>query len=204
MFYHYTYFVNGVPEYVGKGVERRALAHLVAGNQTYWARHVKKAVKEGCDVQIKMAYVENEQAALDEETRLIALYGRRNIGTGTLFNLTDGGEGVSGMRMSEESKAKMRAKKLGVPRSEESRRAQSIGQTGRKGHTSNLGKKYTPWSAEDRAAQSARGKGRVQSEETKAKRESSLAIRRMDPAYKQKLSESTKAAWAKRKSEATA
>jgi hypothetical protein len=39
---------------------------------------------------------EDEAEAFAKEIELIALYGRRNLKKGTLFNLTDGGEGGSG------------------------------------------------------------------------------------------------------------
>jgi hypothetical protein len=48
---------------------------------------------------------EDEQAAFDKEVELIALYGRRDLGRGALFNLTDGGEGASGsIRTAEQKK----------------------------------------------------------------------------------------------------
>jgi len=39
------------------------------------------------------------------EKELIKLYGRRNLETGSLVNLTDGGEGMVGYKMTEEQKA---------------------------------------------------------------------------------------------------
>jgi hypothetical protein len=52
--------------------------------------------------------VENvdEELALFIEEEFITKYGRRDLGTGVLTNLTNGGDGVSGFVRSEESKAK--------------------------------------------------------------------------------------------------
>ena len=46
----------------------------------------------------------SEQDALDIEKAAIELYGRINNGTGCLANLTDGGDGVSGLIHSEETR----------------------------------------------------------------------------------------------------
>ena len=53
------------------------------------------------------------------EKAYIKLLGRRNNSTGTLCNLTDGGEGPSGWIPSEETKSKIRAAKAGKPLSPE-------------------------------------------------------------------------------------
>lgn len=54
---------------------------------------------------------ETERYALSEEVRLIKEYGRVSDG-GILTNLTVGGEGVSGLVMTEESKRKMSGRRL--------------------------------------------------------------------------------------------
>lgn len=110
-FYTYTYVIGGVPEYVGKGRHtsqpvnangERCLAHITRTPRTYWERHLSCALLAGKDFHIETNDHASEEAAFIEERRLIALHGRRDQGTGTLFNLTDGGEGHVGFKQSPE------------------------------------------------------------------------------------------------------
>lgn len=54
------------------------------------------------------------EEACEKEKEFISLYGRLNINTGILANMTDGGEGTFGLKWSEESKLKnnIRLKKI--------------------------------------------------------------------------------------------
>jgi len=77
----------GEPFYVGKGnarrikQERRNRFHVfIASKYPGWTRDIE--------------FIGNEVDCLAEEVRLISLHGRRDLGTGTLVNLTAGGEGV--------------------------------------------------------------------------------------------------------------
>ena len=58
------------------------------------------------------------EEALEKEKEFIALYGRRDLGKGTLANMTDGGDGAIGIIQSEESKEKRRLKSIGRKQSE--------------------------------------------------------------------------------------
>jgi len=61
------------------------------------------------------------QEACIKEKEFILIYGRITLGTGTLSNLTDGGGGILGLKMSDSTKDKMRAKKKGFPLAPEHR-----------------------------------------------------------------------------------
>lgn len=117
MFYVYIYkdprpTKNQQVVYVGKGTGDRAWYHWnkrVRHNKGFGAflallrreslEPIIEIVKEGLD----------EAEAFYEEIRLIATYGRRDLKTGTLFNLTDGGEGISGAIRTDEWKSNISA-----------------------------------------------------------------------------------------------
>lgn len=102
-FYVYLYLrEDATPYYVGKGKNLRA-----------WAKHnVNLPRDEDRIVFIARNLSESEAHLL--EKRLIASYGRKNNNTGILRNLTDGGEGISGYKHSEESKQKNRESNSGA------------------------------------------------------------------------------------------
>ena len=56
--------------------------------------------------------------AVKKEIEFISFYGRRNLGKGTLVNLTDGGEGNIGYKPSIETREKQRNYRLGKKHSE--------------------------------------------------------------------------------------
>jgi hypothetical protein len=116
MYYVYVYrdprpTKNNQPVYVGKGMGDRDLSHWSkrSHNKPFqdFIAHLK--VREMEAPCIRVFETENEQEAFDKEKELIALYGRRDIGTGTLFNKTNGGEGVAGYTKSEQEKSNDRA-----------------------------------------------------------------------------------------------
>lgn len=56
----------------------------------------------------------SEREAFETEVIFIWYYGRKDIGTGCLRNLTDGGEGgIQGIKPSEETRQKMREARIG-------------------------------------------------------------------------------------------
>ena len=91
-FYVYEHATeDGEVFYIGKGTGDRAWRK--AGRSRYWNNVARKHGRVVRIVEDKMSELE----AFDLEKLLIAQYGRRDEGTGTLVNLTPGGEGVSGL-----------------------------------------------------------------------------------------------------------
>jgi hypothetical protein len=101
-YYVYAHYVSGSSEpfYIGKGKDKRAWSKN--GHNQYWDRIVNKY-----DYEVKLLY-ENltENDAHGIEMGLIEKYGRVDIKTGCLVNMTYGGEGASGVIQSESQKQK--------------------------------------------------------------------------------------------------
>jgi hypothetical protein len=103
MFYVYVYrdprpTKNNQPVYIGKGTGDRDLSHWSRGShnkpfQDFISHLKQRDLVAPCQ---RVFETEDEAEAFAKEIELIALYGRRNLKMGTLFNLTDGGEGGSG------------------------------------------------------------------------------------------------------------
>ncbi len=93
------------PIYVGKGSrDRRAKTHLSQNaHNRFLTNIIQKIRKDGMEPIVDIAFrFKTEQEAFEKEKELIALFGRRSDGTGSLTNITSGGEGVSGVKYSEE------------------------------------------------------------------------------------------------------
>lgn len=94
----YTYIYSdpsreNEPFYVGKGSNRRAWKHLNGNdNNPALDRRIKKMGRFGIQPNIKVENCSSEQEAFNFEIRLIQRIGRKNLGTGPLLNLTDGGD----------------------------------------------------------------------------------------------------------------
>ena len=80
---------------IGKNVKR---AYNIYNRSDYWEKIVKK---HGYEVEILLEDLTWEEACIKEK-EFIRLYGRKNLGLGTLCNLTDGGDGTPGIKRSEE------------------------------------------------------------------------------------------------------
>ena len=114
-YYVYGYFrEDGTPYYIGKGKGRRA-----------WNSH-KRNMLPGDRSRIKILLDGmTEEEALEAERDLISLLGRKDLGSGCLRNLTDGGEGTSGRShvTSVEHREKLSVAAKGKPKTEAHRRA---------------------------------------------------------------------------------
>lgn len=98
---------TGVCFYVGKGKDNRAYSMNRKGWHSYI---VAKLEGNGLRVEVRIvADGMSEQDAFDLERRRIAHHGRKDRGTGTLVNSTDGGDGRAGWKASPETCAKIAA-----------------------------------------------------------------------------------------------
>src|SRR5687767_9844318 len=122
-FYVYVFFyLTGVPCYVGKGKGNRWLEHERRKRATsiHLQRLILEAKRQGLELpRIKIREDLSEDEAFILERELIKIIGRRDLGTGPLVNLTDGGDGAVGQIMSQEARDKLRDFNLGKTLSEE-------------------------------------------------------------------------------------
>jgi hypothetical protein len=134
------------PIYVGKGNGKRASFHKTRANNPILKRKIAKMNGLGLEPIVEI-YQDNlsDQEALNLEIQLISKFGRIDLKTGTLCNLTEGGEGSSGRIMSEETKKLWSQQRKGKKQteaqyaancnriiSEETRKKQSEANKGRK------------------------------------------------------------------------
>jgi len=98
MYYTYAYLrKDKTPYYIGKGKGRRL--YTKSGNE------IKLPKEKSRIIFLKQNLTEEE--AFKHEIYMIAVFGRKDLGTGILRNKTNGGEGSSGLIRSEEFKRKM-------------------------------------------------------------------------------------------------
>lgn len=116
-FYVYIYRKPcGMPFYVGKGKGDRAYHHLTEARKEITTdtnrlkiNIIQKILREGNDPTIQ--FVEtgmDEEKAFEFECVLISEIGSVDLGTGTLANMTDGGEGSVGYKHSKQAIEKIR------------------------------------------------------------------------------------------------
>lgn len=130
----YVYVLNNVisgSSYVGKSTDpkrrwRRHKTDANAGCELPLHRAIRKYGIDAFELQI-LEECSSDAEALLAEAQQIASYRQRGI---TLYNLTDGGEGASGMKMSEESRAAIRHKLMGHSVTDETRSKLSLAQKG--------------------------------------------------------------------------
>tara|TARA_R110002050_G_scaffold66762_3_gene144664 strand:+ start:25 stop:597 length:573 start_codon:yes stop_codon:yes gene_type:complete len=111
MFYTYAYLrEDGTPYYIGKGSGERTTEFHIGRSKNFIPSEDRILI-------LKDNLTEEE--AFRHEIYLISVLGRKDLGTGILRNLTDGGEGCTGMRHSEETRERIRQITTGVKQSEE-------------------------------------------------------------------------------------
>jgi hypothetical protein len=176
-FYTYAYLrEDRTPYYIGKG----------QGSRVYSKHRTTNSPKDKSRI-IFLKQNLTEQEAFKHEIYMIAVFGRKDLGTGILHNRTNGGDGSSGMvhseetrkkmsatakNMSENHKAKISAAAKGRLFSEETRaKLSAVGKNmskERRAKMSELHKGKT-YSEESKRKMSESSKGKTHSEETKAK-----------------------------------
>lgn len=123
-FYVYAYLrEDGSPYYIGKGEKLRA-----------WKPHRRRNGADllpKCSDRIIVLYANlTELWSIVLERKLIRWYGRKDLGTGILVNLTDGGEGTTGRVFTDLQKSTMREIMRGRGPSKKTRKAVSIARKG--------------------------------------------------------------------------
>jgi hypothetical protein len=137
-YYTYAYLrEDGTPYYIGKGKGNR----LYKKGSRVFAPPPKNRI-------IFLKENLTEQEAFKHEIYMIAVFGRKDLGTGILHNKTDGGDGVSGAKLpkTEEHKKKISSSHIGkkrTPFSEEWKQkiSKNLSHRYEKGHSSFIGEK---------------------------------------------------------------
>ena len=183
MYYVYSYLrEDNSPYYIGKGTKGRAYAS---------ANHRIKAPKNKERIYIIKDNL-TEEEAYDLEKLYILIFGRVDLETGILRNLSDGGEGPTGYKTTPEQRRKIALSRMGekhplygVSPSKETRKKQSLVMKGRfvgdknpmykQTHTEENRKKISdrhkgvPKTEEHKRKIAEANKGKVASEETRKK-----------------------------------
>lgn len=104
------------PFYIGVGSSANYFrAYRKSNRNSHWNNIVKHADYE---VQILFDNLSDEEARL-KEIEFISLYGRVDLGTGSLVNLTDGGDGCLSRKMTTDISSKIGKANKGKKRTQE-------------------------------------------------------------------------------------
>jgi hypothetical protein len=212
MFYIYAHYKaddpNGLPFYIGKGKGKRDQSKH---RNPYW-KNISN--KHGFIVK-RLAENLTEVEAWDLEKKLIAHYGRLYNNTGCLCNLSEGGEGASGVIHTEVTKQKWSKAKqgktweeiFGTEKAAEMREQRKLNaknhsdETKRKISESKKGSHNPMWgkklSVEQRKKLSdlrkgkpSPNKGKKYSESARLNYKQAAILRSNDPTWRKKISES--------------
>lgn len=158
-FYVYAYLrSDNSPYYIGKG----------SGLRAWNSNHTINLPKDKTRVVILEQGL-SEVGALGLERRMIRWYGRKDLNSGILRNKTDGGEGVTGRIVTQQTRIQIQEKlkgKLIGPRTEETKKKIS---------NKLLGLKRGPMSDKQKEKLSASNSGKTNSIESNIKRSFSMS-----------------------------
>ena len=192
IYYTYAYLrEDRTPYYIGKG----------KGNRAY--NRSKNCIKPPKDKSRIIFLKQNltEEEAFKHEIYMIAVFGRKDLGTGILHNRTNGGDGGSGRIMSEKNRKKLSERmkgennpQYGKIRSEETRRKLSETHKGKNNHFYNKthSEETKRKISEVRKGKIPWNKGKTLSEETKRKISEALKGKTLSEETRKKLSEARK------------
>jgi len=191
-YYTYAYLrEDKTPYYIGKG----------KGDRIYSTNRIIKPPKDKSRI-IFLKKNLTEEEAFRHEIYMIDVFGRKDLGTGILYNMTDGGEGSSGWVPSEETRKKLSERQKGEKNhnygktaSEETKIKMSVSRKG-KTHSEESKIKMSEAhkgkiiSEESKKRMSVANKGKILSEETKIKM--SAAKKNISEETRRKISETSK------------
>ena len=182
-YYTYAYLrEDKTPYYIGKGKEDRIYSKQ---------RSIKPPKDKSRIIYLKQNLTEEE--AFKHEIYMIAVFGRKDLGTGILHNRTGGGEGASGNIHSEETKRKIsEANKgntncLGKTHSDETKRKLSESHKGK-----TLSEEHRRKMSESRKGENHYLYGKTHSNETKRKLSESHKGKTISKETKRKMSDAHK------------
>lgn len=181
--------------YIGIAKSKRRPYSKFSRN-TFWKNVVAKS-----EYQVEIiASPETWEDCCELEQLLISEYGRADLGTGTLVNLTNGGEGIVGRIISEKERQRMKTAFKGRKHSEESKAKIGLAGIGRTASDEtkaklSLAKKGKPLSEEHK--EKLRLSKQNISDETKAKMKA--AKQNMSDETRLKISQSKKGKTSNRK-----
>jgi hypothetical protein len=102
---------DGTPYYIGKTRAGRGCRAFTS------AGHKVHCPTKPANIRVKFNLTEEQ--AFAREINLIAQFGRKDLATGILRNMTDGGEGLSGLVFTEEHRQNIATALTGKPKSPE-------------------------------------------------------------------------------------
>lgn len=135
------------PFYIGIGVKRNQEFTSLETEyrrafDSYYRSKFWKAIYNKSTISVEILFESDDYEEIKKkEQEFISLYGRKNLGKGTLVNLTDGGDGSLGWKPSETTRQKISQSRIGKKYTN-GRRSANLGMTGEKSAV--FGIKHSP------------------------------------------------------------